>query len=146
MLVLFDPQIEPYHIQPLRNRVDLEEWEMKGFLTFPNASASRDFTISVISIISQAFIRWGVLPLCRDAVDVFYSPGLTGKVRERGRKKDWGQRSKRELPTLRVTLWHRDIIIWFNMLHWWIFQEFLFPVADILMYPKFYQCWWNQDV
>ena len=64
--VLFEPEIGPYQVLRIRVKVDLGATAMKGYTTFlksPSLTISRTFTGSV-----------GVLPLCKDAVSVFYCP------------------------------------------------------------------------
>ena len=60
-LVLFNPYIGLLQVLPFRARVDLGAMAMKGCSAFPKNP--RELTGG-----------GGVLPLCRDTVDVFYSP------------------------------------------------------------------------
>ena len=73
LLVLFNPYMGPYQVLPLRARVDLGAMAMKGYSTFPKLQHSWNLTIRLFSVISRTLVR-GVLPLCRGAVSVFYSP------------------------------------------------------------------------
>ena len=68
LLVLFNPCIEPYQVLPLRARVDLGAKAIKGY------SAS-DCLVSY-----RRTLVAGFLPLCREAVSVFYSPSRLGKT------------------------------------------------------------------
>ena len=72
-LVLFNPLIEPYQVLPRRARVDLGAMAMKECSVF---------TIRRFSVISRSLIAWGVLPLCRCAVSIFYSPSRLGKQKK----------------------------------------------------------------
>ena len=71
--VPFDSLIEPYKVLPLRARVDLGAMAMNGYSAF--TKHYRNLSIRLFSVISRTHI----LPLCRDAVGVFYSPSRLGK-------------------------------------------------------------------
>ena len=59
---------------PLRARVELGAMAMKGYSAFPKAPAPSDFLVSY----PGHSLGGGVLPLCREAVGVFYSPSRLG--------------------------------------------------------------------
>ena len=63
-----------YQVLPLRVRVNLETMAMKGHSNFPKAPS--DGLVSYLGHLSWSEV--GVLPFCRDAVGVFYSPNLLG--------------------------------------------------------------------
>ena len=60
-------------------RVDLGAMVMKGYSTFPKAPALLEPHHPIILCQSRTFIG-GVLPLCREAVGVFYSPSRLGNA------------------------------------------------------------------
>ena len=67
-------------MQPLRTRVDLGAMAMKGYSVFPKAPALLEPHHQIVYCHIQD-TRWGVvLPLCREAVGVFYSPSRLGKI------------------------------------------------------------------
>ena len=66
---------------PLRARVDLGAMAIKGYFAFPNAPVLLELHHQMFSVISRILIGGGVLPLCRGAVSVFYSPSQLGKKR-----------------------------------------------------------------
>ena len=47
--ILFDPEIGPFHLLPLRTRVDLGVVVMRGYSAFPKDPVSLDKIFSVIS-------------------------------------------------------------------------------------------------
>ena len=63
--------MEPYPVQPLRVRVDLGAMVMKGYSVFSKAPA----TLATDCLVSyqENWLVDVVLPLCREAVGVFYS-------------------------------------------------------------------------
>ena len=63
---------------PRRARVNLGAMAMKGYSAFPKAPPLLEPTTRLFSVISRTLI-WGVLPLCREAVSVFYSLSQLGK-------------------------------------------------------------------
>ena len=65
---------------PLRARGDLGAMAMKGTPHSPKLQRHWDLTIRLFSVISWTLVD-GVLPLCRGAVSVFYSPSRLGKVK-----------------------------------------------------------------
>ena len=72
--VLFNWSIEPYQMQPFRVWVDMGVMAMKGCSAFPKAPASLEPHHQIIYCHIQD-TRWGgVLPLCRGAVGIFFSP------------------------------------------------------------------------
>ena len=73
LLVLFNPQIGPYQVLPLRARVDLGAMAMKGYSAFPKAPALLEPSPSDCLVSYPGHSLGGVLPLCREAVGVFYS-------------------------------------------------------------------------
>ena len=76
-LVLFNPEIRPYQVLPHRARVDLGAMAMKGCSVFPKASALLGPHHQTVKCRIQDTC-WEVLPLCRGAVSVFYSPSRLG--------------------------------------------------------------------
>ena len=66
---------------PLQARVDLEAMLMKGCFTFPKAPALLEPHHQTSDwLLSYQDTRWrGVLPLCREAVGVFYSLSQLGQ-------------------------------------------------------------------
>ena len=65
-----------YQVLPLRARVDLGVMAIKGTLHFPKFQYYRSLSIRLLNVISWTLVcgvGW-VLPLCRDAVSVFYTP------------------------------------------------------------------------
>ena len=74
--VLFDPQIGSYQVLPLQARVDLGAMVMKGYSTFPKASALQLPPHQIILGHIQDTCLEGrrVLFLCRDSVGVFSRP------------------------------------------------------------------------
>ena len=65
---------------PHRARVDLGAVVMKGCSVFPKDPAFTGTSPSDFSVISRSLVGGGVLPLCRGAVSVFYSPNRLGKI------------------------------------------------------------------
>ena len=72
-LVLFDPWIEPYQVVSFRARVNLGVIVMKEHSTLPKASALPEPFHKIVWCHIQD-THWEVLPLCREAVSVFYRP------------------------------------------------------------------------
>ena len=73
-LVLFNPKIRPYQVLPSGARVDQEAMAMKGCSVFPKAPALLGPHHQTVLCHIQD-IHWvGVLPLCRGAVSVSYTP------------------------------------------------------------------------
>ena len=56
-----------------------EQWQWRGTLHSPKLQHYWSLTIRLFNAISRTFI-WEVLPLCRDAVRVLYSPKWLGFV------------------------------------------------------------------
>ena len=56
-------------MQPLRAKVDLGAMAMKGYSAFPKALTLLEPHHQIVG---------GVLPFCRDAIGVFYSPSQVG--------------------------------------------------------------------
>ena len=71
--VLFDPEIGPYHVLPLRVRVDLETMSIKDYSIFPKAPLTGASSSDCLRSYPEHTL-FGVLPLCRVAFSVFYSP------------------------------------------------------------------------
>ena len=76
-LVLFSPLIGPYQVLPIRTRMYLGAMVIKGYSAFPKAHGLLE--LQLFSAISRTLVGW-VLPLCREAVDVFYSPNRLGQL------------------------------------------------------------------
>ena len=64
---------------PLRDRVDLGAMAMKGTLHSPKLQHYWNLTIRLFSFIFRTHVGGGVLPHCRGAVGVFYSPSRLSK-------------------------------------------------------------------
>ena len=78
-LVLFNLSIGPYQVLPFRARVNLGAMAMKGCSAFPKAAASLEPHHQIVwNHIQDTLWDGGVLPLCRTAVGVFYSPSRLG--------------------------------------------------------------------
>ena len=73
-LVLFKPLIGPYQVLPLRVRVDVGAMAIKATPPPSKPQHQWNLTIRLFNVISRTRIRGGVLPFCRGAVSVFYSP------------------------------------------------------------------------
>ena len=71
-LVLFNPLIGPYQVLLHRAKVDLGAVAMKGCSAFPKAPTSLETHHQIVLCHIQD-THWG-LPLCREAVGIFYSP------------------------------------------------------------------------
>ena len=65
---------------PHRATVDLGAMAIKGNLHSPMLQHHWNLTVRLFSVVSRTFV-WGVLPLCRGAVSVFYSPSRLGNKR-----------------------------------------------------------------
>ena len=58
-----------------------EQWRWNGTLHFPKLQNYWNLTIRLYSVINRTLIRWsGVLPLCWEAVSVFYSSSWLGNT------------------------------------------------------------------
>ena len=79
-LILFNPYIGPYQVLPRWAKVDLGAMTMKGCSAFPEDPALPEPHHQIVKCISRTLMGKGVLPLCRSAVSVFYSPNRLGKV------------------------------------------------------------------
>ena len=62
---------------PLRTKVDLGAIEMKGYSIFPKAPVLLKPHHQIVYGHIRTLVE-GVLPLCRDAVRVFYRPSRLG--------------------------------------------------------------------
>ena len=71
--VIFDPEIGPYKVLPLRVRVNLGVMALKRYSTFSKALLSDCF-------VSYPGHSLGGSPLFRGAVGVFYRPSRLGKI------------------------------------------------------------------
>ena len=82
-LVLFNPEIGPYQVLPLRDRMDLGAIAVKGYSAFPKTPALLEPHHQTVYCHIQDihWVGWGFLPLCRGAVNVFYSPSRLSKKR-----------------------------------------------------------------
>ena len=69
--------IGSYQVLPFRAKVDLGAMAVKGGSTFPKALESLEPHHQIVQCHIQD-TRWWVLPLCRGAVSVFYSPSRLG--------------------------------------------------------------------
>ena len=68
--------MEPYQVLPLMARVDQGVMAMKKYSK--KLQHYCNLTIRMISVIFQTLVGGRELPLCRDAVGVFYSPRRLG--------------------------------------------------------------------
>ena len=76
-LVLFNPEIGPYGVVPLRARVDMGAMAIKGYSAFPKAPVLLETHHQKCDI---QYTRLGKsYPLCRGDISVFYSPSRLGK-------------------------------------------------------------------
>ena len=66
-----------YLVLPLRAKVDPGAIVIKGYSAFPKAPVIRLF-----NVIYKTLVGGGFLPLCREAVGVFYSPSRQGNDRK----------------------------------------------------------------
>ena len=57
-----------------------EQWQWRGTPHSPKLQHCWNLTIRLFSVISRTLVRGWVLPLCRGAVSVFYSPTWLGKL------------------------------------------------------------------
>ena len=55
-----------------------ERWQWRGTPHSPKLQHCWNLTIRLFSVISRTLVVRGVLPLCREAVGVFYSPSRLG--------------------------------------------------------------------
>ena len=78
-LVLFDPEIGPYQVLPLRPKVDLGAMAMKEYSPIPHSSSITEASLSCCLVSYAEHSLGGVLPFCRDAVGVFYCPSRLDK-------------------------------------------------------------------
>ena len=69
--VLFDPEIGPYKVLPLQARVDLGVVRWRRTLNSQKFQHYWSLTVWLFSVISRILIG-EILPLCKDAVGVFY--------------------------------------------------------------------------
>ena len=76
--VLFDSWSGPYQVLPFWDRVDLRAMTIKGYPTFPKAPRLEPH--HQIVLCHNQDTHWGVLPLWRDALSVFYSPSQRGCI------------------------------------------------------------------
>ena len=77
--VLFDLLIRPYQVLPLQVRVDLGVMTMKRYFIFSKTPRLETHNQIVSCHIQDT--HWGkFLPLCRDAVSIFYSPSQVGSI------------------------------------------------------------------
>ena len=70
-------QFDPFRCFTIRARVDLGAMAIKGDSAFPKAPALLEPHHQIDSCYKQ-YVYGGVLPLCRNAVVVFYSPSRLG--------------------------------------------------------------------
>ena len=64
-----------------------KKWQWRFALYFPKLQHYKSLTIRLFSFISRTLVEVGVLPFCRDAVGIFYTPSrmgrkIMGQVRE----------------------------------------------------------------
>ena len=57
-----------------------ERWQWRGIPHSPKLQHCWNLTIRLFSVISRTLVWGWVLPLCRKAVGVFYSPSRLGKL------------------------------------------------------------------
>ena len=70
--------IGSYQLLLLWAKEDLGAMAIKGYSAFLKAPALLKPQHQIVNVISKTFVVGGVLPLCRDAVSVFYSPSWLG--------------------------------------------------------------------
>ncbi len=75
-LVLLSP-VRCYHAGPVWT---WEQWQGRGALHSRKPQHYWNLTIRLFSVISGHSLGGGFLPLCREAVVVFYSPNRLGKL------------------------------------------------------------------
>ncbi len=68
----------------------------------------------MFSVISQTLIGGGVLPLCRDAVGIFYYLSLVGKKRERERERE-RETNKEDVISWNVSSVRGNFFLWKNL-------------------------------
>ena len=68
--------IKCYHSRP---EWTWEQWQWRGTQLSTKLQLYWNLTIRLFSVISRTLVE-GVLPLCREAVSVFYSPSWLGKI------------------------------------------------------------------
>ena len=71
--ILFGPWVEPYQVLPLRVRMDLGAMAMKGHSAFPKSPTLLE-PHHQIGLCRNQDTMGLFLPLCTDAVGIFYSP------------------------------------------------------------------------
>ena len=76
--ILFNPSIGPYRVLLLLARVNLEAMAMKMYSKFPKAPELQELHVQIVQCDISDTLYWGVLPLCWDAVGVFYSSSRLG--------------------------------------------------------------------
>ena len=55
-----------------------EQWQWRGTQHSPKLQHYCSLTIRLFNVISRTLVGWGVLPFCRDAVGIYYSPSRLG--------------------------------------------------------------------
>ena len=69
---------QDYQVLPLQARVDLRVMAIKGYSTFTQTPALLEPHHQIVQCHIQHTCWGSILPLCRDAVSVFYSPSQLG--------------------------------------------------------------------
>ena len=69
---------DPIRCNHSRSKWTWKLWQWRGTLHSPKLQHYRSLTIRLFSVISRTLIGQGVLPLCKDAVSIFYSPSSLG--------------------------------------------------------------------
>ena len=107
---------------PLRARVDLGANGNEGVLRIPQSSSIAGTSPSDCLVSYPGYSLAGVLPLCREAVGVFYSPSRLGKeMREIS--------STVGITGKRLTLFQGHALSSVKYCHWMFMQTYpLFPV------------------
>ena len=112
---------------PLRARVTCEQKQWRGTLHSPKLQYYLNLSIRLFCVISRILVRW-VLPLCREAVSVFYSPVDWAKYFG----KRWVWHTKHSLALYLSFLWR---LVEFSFVLW-------FP-EEASRFPTFF---WMQDI
>ena len=78
-LVLFDLQVGPYQVPPLRVRMKLGTMAINEYSASPKLKCYWNLTSRLFSVISRTLVG-GVLPLYRDAIGVYCSPKYKSEI------------------------------------------------------------------
>ena len=132
LLVLFDPQIGPYQVLPLRARVDLGATAMKGYSAFPKAPALLGPSPSdcLVSYPGHS-LGGGLIPLQRSSRCIL-QPQPTGHPKQRNAFNNQEQSCYNIVVTSQ--LYDHD-------LSWWNHSQFFsVPQVSVLRSPQIPKC------